>query len=145
MVPFYIYKKDPALKKWFLAPYLHLFMFLDPVRPIKSQNFTYPKSRLVCTQKKHIWTTVASSKQKKNRSSHAWEIFQKLPKYRRLHNKAQYRQICCGFGKFSRSHELGLFFRLLRFDRGSSALVLSTNKPTFRITNILTFNGLDWI
>ena len=30
MVSFYIYKKYPGLKKWFFAPYLHFFSFLDP-------------------------------------------------------------------------------------------------------------------
>ena len=62
---------------------------------------------------------------------------QKLPKCRHPHNKAQYRQIFCGFWKFSRSHELRFFFRLLRCDRGSNALLLRTNKTTYRITKIL--------
>ena len=34
--------------------------------------------------------------------------------------------------------EIRFFFRLLHCDRGSNALLLSTNKPTFWITQILT-------
>ena len=77
MVPFYIYKKDPGLKKWFLAPYLHLFSFLDPVQPIKSQNFSYLKSRLVCTLKKRIWTKVTAQQTKKESE---FTRLRKLPK-----------------------------------------------------------------
>ena len=141
-VPFYIYKKDPGLKKWFFAPYLHFFLFLDPVRPIKSQNFSYPESRLVCTQKKRIWTTITTQQTKKES-----EFMQP----RKPKKNCLYWALLCGclylgsFWKFSQACELRFFFRLLRWDRGSNALLLSTNKPTFRITKILTFNGPDWI
>ena len=45
------------------------------------------------------------------------------------------------FWNISQSDELGSFFRLLRWDRGSNTLLLSTKKPTFRTTWILTYIG----
>ena len=45
------------------------------------------------------------------------------------------------FLTISRPDELGSFFGLLRWDRGSNALLLSTKKPTFRTTWILTYIG----
>ena len=47
------------------------------------------------------------------------------------------------FWTISWSEELGSFFRLLRWYRGSNALLLSTKKPTFRTTWILTYKGLS--
>ena len=127
MVPFYIYKKDPGLKQWYLAPYLHLFLFLDPVRPIKSQNFSYQESRLVCTQNKRIWTTI-TTQQSKIRSEFIGP---------RNHPKtAKYE-----YSKNSLPGELGSLFGLLCWDRGSNALLLSTKKPTFQTTWILTYIG----
>ena len=46
------------------------------------------------------------------------------------------------FGWFLGPMYSDLFFGLLRWNRGSNALLLSTKKPTFRTTSILTFKGL---
>ena len=45
------------------------------------------------------------------------------------------------FWKISRSDEFGSFFGLLRWDRDSNTLLLSTKKPTFRTTWNLTYKG----
>ena len=140
MVPFYIYKKGPGLKKWFFGPYLHFCLFLDPVRPIKCQNFSYSESRLVCTKIKRIWTTITTQHTKKESE---FMRPRKLPKTTKI---CLYWALLCrclylgSFWKFSQACELRFFFRLLRCDRGSNALLLSTNKPTFRITQILIIN-----
>ena len=41
----------------------------------------------------------------------------------------------------SRCDYLGSFFGLLRWDRGSNTLLLSSEKPSFRTTSILTYKG----
>ena len=75
-----------------------------------------------------------STKQlKKDPSLSDWEIFQKLPKM---------EYFATNFGSFRRF--LGqvtsdFYFVLLRWNFGLNALLLSTKKPTFRTTRIVTY------
>ena len=53
-------------------------------RPFISQNSSCPKSRLLCTQKKRIRTTVSTQQSKKDPMSPDREIVRNLPKYEQL-------------------------------------------------------------
>ena len=75
----------------------------------------------------------------KNLSSSGWEIIKKFPKLGKILR-------VCIFGSFrtiSWSDDCGSFFGLLRWNRFSNTLLLSTRKPTFRTTWILTYKGLS--
>ena len=86
----------------------------DPPKPLISQNWSCPESRLLCTQKKRIWTTV----------------IEKLPKLGQILKVF----IFYSFWTISRFDDFGSSFKLLCWDRGSK-------KPTFRTTSILTYKG----
>ena len=96
-----------------LAPYLCIFSFWIRICQLKFKIWVIRKVGLFVLKRSAFEPRSQRSKRKNNRSSHAWENLENLPKYRHLHNKAQYRQIYCGFWKFSRLHELQFIFCLL--------------------------------
>ena len=51
-------------KKIIVGCYLHIFSVLDPDLRFKSQKLKYIKSTVVCTQNKHIWTTITTQQTK---------------------------------------------------------------------------------
>ena len=104
-------------------------------RPYISQNSSCSKSRLLCTQKRRIRTTV-STQQLKERSEKSskkclkWDISLKGTNFGSSRTISQWG-------------DLGSFFGLLCWDRGLNTLLLSIKKPTFRTTWILTYKGLS--
>ena len=121
------HKAAPGLIKIFVGHYLHLFVFLDPIRPFESWKLISPETRLVSTRKKH--TKII--KQQTNKESE-FRPSRKLPKTTQIYAIQQYSPISIVFKWFLESF-LGtlLYFWLLKIN------YIHFLQPSFLVSEII--------